>query len=237
MRRTNSIFTSVALATLAGTASAGVSLPAFDFVLSENGNAVYSTAANPGSWIAVPQAGGAWLVQGNYISGTVSLDFQLTLKADPFCTSNFNLTNTSGALGFYSTSLTLAVTPVAAPSNYQGGISGSIGDNSSSFDGATLTATPGAFYTSLIDGVPFQTLHPAGTTVVEPFGGLTANIPADNYFGSGGPGVVSTIGIRNDFSLTADDSVGMVSRFDIIPAPGAASMLGLAGLAAIRRRR
>lgn len=237
MRRTNSILASVTLAILAGSASAGVSLPAFDFVLSENGNAVYSAAANPGSWIAVPQAGGAWLVQGAYISGTVSLDFQLTLKADPFATSNFNLTNTSGALGFYSTSLTLAVTPVAAPSNYQGGISGSIGDNSSTFDGAALTAFPGAFYTALVDGAPLHQLYPTGSSVVEPFGGLTADLPALNYALGGGPAVVGTIGIRNDFTLTADDSVGMVSRFDIIPAPGAASMLGLAGFAAIRRRR
>lgn len=234
MRRSNAILASVALALVAGTASA---VPSFNFVLSENGNAVYSTAGSPGTWNAVPQGGGAWLVQGSYISNSVSLDFQLTLKSDPFCTSNFQLTNTSGALGFYSTSLTLAVTPVAAPSNYQGGVSGSIGDNSLSFNGAQLTAVPGAFYTAFVDGNAFQQLYPAGSQVTEPFGGLTADLPAQNFGGAGGPAVASSIGITNTFSLTADDSVGMVSRFDIVPAPGAAAMFGLAGLAGLRRRR
>lgn len=234
MRRSNAILASVTLALVAGSASA---VPTFDFVLSENGAPVYSTAANPGSWNAIPQGGGAWLLQGSYASASVSLDFQLTLKEDPFCTSNFQLTNTSGALGLYSTSLTLAVTPVAAPSNYQGGVSGSIGDNSLTFDGAQLTAFPGAFYTALVDGLPFQQLYPAGSTVTEPFGGLTADLPAQNFAGAGGPAVAGTIGITNTFSLTADDSVGMVSRFDIVPAPGAAAMFGLAGLVGLRRRR
>ncbi|MBN8644140.1 MAG: hypothetical protein J0L61_02740 [Planctomycetes bacterium] len=234
MRRTSAFIASAALAVIAGSASA---VPVFDFVLTEGGSAVYSTAANPGTWSAIPQSGGAWLVQGSYASASVSLDFQLTLKEDPFATVNFNLTNTSGALGLYSTSLTLAVTPVAAPSNYQGGISGSIGDNSLTFDGALLTATPGAFYTALVDGSPLQSLYAAGSFISEPFGGLTADIPAVNYAFGSGPAVASTIGIVNTFSLTADDSVGMVSRFDIIPAPGAASLLGVAGLVATRRRR
>jgi hypothetical protein len=234
MRRSNMLLASAALALVAGSASA---VPAFNFVLNENGNAVYSTLASPGSWVAVPQGGNAWLVTGSYASGSVSLDFQLTLKDDPFATSNIQLQNTSGALGFYSTSLTLAVTPVAAPSNYQGGISGSIGDNSLTFDGALLTATPGAFYTALVDGAPLTSLYPAGSFVSEPFGGLTASLPAQNFAFGGGPAVISSIGITNTFSLTADDSVGLVSRFDIVPTPGAASMLGLAGLAGLRRRR
>lgn len=213
-------------------------MPAFDFVLSVGGAPVYSCAAFPGTWAAAPLGGDAWLVTGGYATPDYSLDYQLTIKADPFCSLNFNLTNTSGALGFYSTSLTVAATPVAAPSTYQGGISGSIGDNSTNFDGALLTAFPGPFYTSFVNGLPLHVLYPAGSQIIEPFGGLTADIPAINYgpFG-GGPAVLTTIGIRNDFSLTADDSVGMVSRFDIIPAPGAGAMFGLAGLVAFRRRR
>lgn len=234
MRRLFAIVTPAVLAFAASTASA---VPVFDFVLSENGAPVYSTAANPGSWTAIPQGGGSFLVQGTYSSGSVFLDFQLTLKEDPFATVNFNLTNTSGALGLYSTSLTLAVTPVAAPSSYQGGISGSIGDNSLSFNGAQLIAQPGALYTALVDGSPLQALYPFGSTITEPIGGLTADIPALNYAFGGGPAVIGSIGIVNSFSLTADDSVGMVSRFDIVPAPGAATLLGVAGIAAIRRRR
>lgn len=236
MRRITSFIAPAVVLAAASSSFAGA-LPAFNYELSVGGSPVYSTAAFPGTWSAVPQGGNAWLVQGSYATGAFSFDFQLTLKSDPFCTSNFNLTNTSGALGLYSTSLTVAVTPVAAPSSYQGGISGSITDNSTNFDGALLTAVPGAFYTSLIDGVPFHVEYPSGSSIAEPFGGLTADIPAANYGGAGGPAVVGSIGIRNDFSLTADDSVGMISRFDIVPAPGAASMLGLAGLVGLRRRR
>ncbi|MFM9957784.1 MAG: hypothetical protein ACKVZJ_06890 [Phycisphaerales bacterium] len=233
MRRTSVFFASAALALAAGSASA---VPLFDFVLSENGLPVYSAFANPGSWTSAPIGGGAFLIQGSYASGTVSFDYQLTLKSDPFATANFNLTNTSGALGLYSTSLTLAVTPVAAPSSYQGSISGSIGDDPATSNGALLSAAP-ALYEALVDGGVFQVMYPAPFALAEPFGGLTADLPALNFAGAGGPAVANSIGLRSSFTLTNGDSVGLVTRFDIVPTPGAASMLAVAGLVGLRRRR
>lgn len=236
MRRT---FASViALSAVAGIASLAGAAPTFNFAVNYNGSLLYSTATNPGTFTVNPGPGGTWVVSGSYAAGPAFFNFDLTLKDDPFATSNFNLTNTSGALGHFTTSLSLAVnSPLAAPITSQGSISGSIGDNSLTFDGASLDTLPGsAFYTATIDGAPFKTLYPDPSNVTA-FGGLTETLNATGFSNLAAFQPTATIGIINDFTLTADDSVGMISRFDVTPTPGAVSVFGLAGLVAARRRR
>ena len=90
-------------------------------------------------------------------------------------------------------------------------------------------------------GLPFQDLD--GTTFAGLFttGPYAAPVGLNLADSTGGflpiPGNVSNIQGGFSFSLTAGDIASGTSTFFVTPAPSAAALLGLAGLAATRRRR
>ena len=105
------------------------------------------------------------------------------------------------------------------------------------------TGTGGALYTAQLDGADWQQLK----TSVSSFSAgsfASATIPNTSY-GSPipslpGPAVLSSIGVKLDFSLTAFDRASFTSNNVVNPVPepttGALVALGLVALATRRRR-
>jgi len=97
----------------------------------------------------------------------------------------------------------------------------------------------GAHYTSRYNGVPGTTFADLLIGPVSAGNGqtMTAN---DRSPGTGFTplGVdASDMSARWDFTLSADDQVGVTSSYFLVPAPGAIALLGLAGLTLGRRNR
>ncbi|HVZ94145.1 MAG TPA: hypothetical protein VG797_06515 [Phycisphaerales bacterium] len=159
-------------------------------------------------------------------------------------TANLVLTNTTAAAQDFSVTTLLFLGGPKGPANQMRGFhSGSVGDNSIAQDGATLTNNLAGdpLYTALMDGASVQTLRD-NPQLFTAAGGSTNTIPTTS-FGSPafimGPAANASIGIINRFRLSPDDSTTQQSTFLInpVPTPGAISLIGLAGIAGLRRRR
>lgn len=146
--------------------------------------------------------------------------------------SNIAVTNNTGSTQTYFFSVTQGFT-VAGPLLADGSVSGTVNDGN--FNGSATISDAGVpGYEALLDGVVFETL------VDDPFSLTTATTAAfgpDDFTNVPTGGITTSIGIRNTFSLSAGDLATATSRLTFVPTPGAAAMLGVAGLAATRRRR
>lgn len=234
------VVAAMAVAASAGLAQGGM-VTAWDFGIQASDGSTYLASSNPMTWSASLSMEGNTVVEGFYETSGWMIEFDLVFNNDNcgLVTSNYILTNTAGStLGF--TIVAGQLFSNAALNQMRGSISGSIGDNTLLGD----TATAGAYlerplYQAIIDAPTVQALHspfagvttlPNGTEVIPTRDfGIPAFIPA--------PGVTVGIAIRNDFTITADDSIGLNNTFKLVPTPGAAALFGIAGLAGIRRRR
>jgi hypothetical protein len=118
--------------------------------------------------------------------------------------------------------------------NWSANLTGTLAGNQANL--VTLAGTP--LFTAYIDG------NAVGSEYPDPFnlfvGGGTADYdegpPIAGFAGS----ATQDIGIRLAFSLTPGDSAtfnGNITFTSVVPGPGAAALLGLAGLMTTRRRR
>jgi hypothetical protein len=161
--------------------------------------------------------------------------------------SNYTITNNTLTTNNYSVLITMPISPqILSGSKTGGSVQAGVTDNNG--DGATLGQSGVLpLYTALIDGVAYQSLLPPGPTSVT-VGSFLSGTLGPGQFGlpipsQPGPNVLTSIGIRLDFSLTAGDSATFSSVFVVEPVPEPASIvLGSCGLAlvmgaAIRRRR
>lgn len=174
-----------------------------------------------------------------------SFAWNLLVNPDPFIIGNIVVTNTSTTTQSLFVQITLP-TNLAMPQTLVGGsITGTLTDLNG--DGATLSSIgSNSIYTALTD-LGFGTQALAGgllsSTSVSTGPFLSASIgPAS--FGDPIPSqphgaVNENITVQFQFSLSAGDSASFTSIFVVepVPAPGAMALLGLAGLAAGRRRR
>ena len=199
----------------------------------------WQNAGQPGNWIQDSTNPNQWSISGNVSRPSYDFGFNLTLDPDPFIANSFTITNPSAITQTYTVVVTLPIAPVVPfPSQTLGGVSGTLVDFNGSGDAQIATAGPGtAIYTALIDGADYQQLLPHSFSfntpsfLPDPFG--------PSVFGplSGQPGAFLSIGIRNTFTLSPGDSVGLTSTFLLVPTPGAMGLLALGGLVATRRRR
>lgn len=220
-------------------------LNGFNIEVFYNGSSYWSTQNDPGSISMIEQNtdGVSWHIEGGKSlgGGAAGLTFSLDVDTDPFISSSFNVTNGLGVVQDFTILVTMPAAPPIGPTSFiNGSLSGSVLDANGT-GGATIATIPGSgFYEALVDGGVAKTLYsdPPGYSYTAPLQG-TANIPTVMYGPEVGPPMLATIGIRNMFSLTPGDSGQMVSTFNIvaIPAPGGTLFFGLAGVAAIRRRR
>jgi len=169
----------------------------------------------------------------------------ITFTEDPELDTAFGVKNTSGATQQFTLIFTVSVAAIPGASLTGGSTAFDFGDNTG--DGVTLAAPPGsALYTAQIDGVDYQQLFPfpASGSNPNPFDGGTMGT-AD--FGTpipsqAGPAVVSSIGIKYDFTLTGgDDASSSSGKFTVKPVPeptpGLLIGLGLVALGVSKRRR
>ncbi|MEM8835591.1 MAG: hypothetical protein AAGD00_07205 [Planctomycetota bacterium] len=236
------------VACLAGGVSAGMVLPeGFSVTLQNGAGQDWTLPAEDIQEMATD--GGTVIVSGmsNPYDGaaTIEWSFELTglsqsiargpLPPVASVASNIAITNNTGTTQSYIFTVTQGFT-VAGPLSATGSISGSVGDSDFSGSG-TISDTAGApGYEALLDGTTFETLldAPFSTTAT---GGLTAPFGPDSFLNTPTGGITASIGIRNNFDLTAGDQATANSTLFFVPTPGSVAMLGIAGLAATRRRR
>jgi hypothetical protein len=208
--------------------------------------------ANPdGSFTLVGQGQGG----GTPGSPTWDLQWNVTIKEDPFIIGSVTITNLTSGLRTFRLGLSLPVSPAFSPSVFGGSISASLLDfigNGAPLDGSASIKpsddSGGSIYRGTIGGntdanavlrlMDFEvTCGPGG-----PGCGFTGS-DSDGLPGPTlpGPGVASTIGTMIYFTLTPGDRVTFTTNFTVeplaaVPLPAALPMLML-GLGAFAARR
>lgn len=249
MQHVKALISLAVLVSVAGAAQAGIAPPVgWDIQVTPDGGSTWSAAANPGSWTATqePGPGGQprWRVIGSAggVSAGWNIAFNALLDPDPFVSNSFTLQNMTGfTAAFAVTTMVPVFPPLSAPTTMTGSVSGTVGDGDGLLDpngnGATITTFGSApYYEALVDGGGVRQLYAAPQIHIAPLG-LTQSIATQNFINEIGPGVATSIGIRNVFTLTSADNASFTSTFLIVPAPAGIAMLGVLGVAAIRRRR
>ncbi len=234
-----------ALVACVGSANAGL-VTDWDFTVSGSGGSTFVASANPGSWTANVLPNGDTVIEGEFDAGDWFIDFNLVFNNDPTVNSSYNLTNRDGTQTFNVLTRQGSLNNPAAVF-MRGSVVGGVTDNTllpeDPFgDGAILSADgANPIYRAIVDGVSVRTLgDPFGGAVAGPletgdFGPLSFGIPVFEI----GPGVNMGMAVRNQFTLTGGEDVASIQNtfVKLIPAPGMVGFMGIAGLAAARRRR
>lgn len=174
------------------------------------------------------------------------LAWDLTADPDPFVNGVMAATNHSAMTQTFGLMVTQPIAPALSPSSLMGGsVQGGI---TADGDGGTLSSLAGtAIYQAMIDG---GVLGGFGDLLVDPISLTVGAFGSDSFapesFGSmpmipsePGPSVATSIGILLSFSLTPGDTATFSAVFaaEQIPTPAPLALFGVAGLAALRRRR
>lgn len=234
-----STFATVAGMTLgvvaAGSANASIVGNAF-VVTATNGAGTdgFTVPASSLSW-----TGTSWTFQtpigwSQALSNGVTLtSISSTYVDDPQIFFNFGVSTGGVATTFSVSSATLSFPSLLNPIGYAS--SGmTLTDNSS--DGANIVGNMAGSnsYNTIYNGASSYALEQPS------FGFATANATNTqnaNDLGNMIPGLVSSMQASWNFTMSADDSVGVTSTWVLIPAPGAMGLLGMGGLLLARRRR
>jgi len=156
----------------------------------------------------------------------------IEVDSDPFVLANFNVTAGSLNTTFNVSSSNLVV----APSSYTGQASAQVTLTDNDGDGALLAVStnPAGMYRAMYNGpTVFANLLSAPVVAAS----FSSNVANSNIGPAPIVGVINDISAQFDFTLSANDTATGTSNFTIVPAPGSIALLGLSGLAAIRRRR
>jgi len=201
-----------------------------------------------GEWTpSIINTGGGYMVNDvTYHSASATIScYNMTLGYDPFLSASVNVVNTTATIQHYTLIFTLPISPAILGGSLMGGSTqGGVTDGN--FDGAGTLATfgPGtAMYHGQIDGLDALPLFGYPTSIVVPFAGGSASSSASAGLPGvtiPGPNVLTSIGIKEDFTLTPGDSATFTSFFVVnqaVPEPGTLSLLGIGGLVLLFRRR
>ncbi len=175
------------------------------------------------------------------IGNTWTLDISILSNEDPSMSSEITLVNNTGADALFTITATSSIIPIVGPTFVGGSVGG--GFTNLGFVGPATVSAPagGSLFTGLIDGVSALTLHddPSSWTAALPFSSAvipsaSSGLPATN---PGPIGATTEFSIVLSFNLSDGDSISLTSFFNIVPTPGAAGLLVVAGLFGRRRRR
>jgi hypothetical protein len=172
--------------------------------------------------------------------GTFTIDtWSAVYDTDPFVTNNIALTNNSLVAQTFIISVAIPIPAFA----YDQAIANSVGITATDSNGnGLLSVTSAALAEGQVNGTTVLSmldplsLTQANCSFVGP--GCTAiaveNVPSQLL----PAGSATLLGLKLTFTLSPGDSVGITSRFEIVPEPGTALLVGLGalGLGLVRRR-
>jgi hypothetical protein len=154
---------------------------------------------------------------------------ELQFDPDPFVLNNILVTNTTNSTQIFSAFVGLPTT-FPAPNRISGNVRTSVIDGG--LDGATVATVGGqALYQAQIDFATVATLQNDPFSVSASVGGSNTDAESFGPTANSIP-VTSNIGIQLRFTLTPGDTAAILSRFDVIPEPASAALIGI-GLAMI----
>lgn len=213
---------------------------------SDPGNTTTWAPSNVGE-VANPD--GTFSYTGNTPFGGGNYDalWNVTTNADPYVDGVFAITNNTASVQTFVLTFSASVTPALATAVGGASVIGTLtvdGDGGTLGhvpDGPDLDLDPEPMFEALVDGASFLGLLAYDSSVTAAFGSASTGSDAFGLPGLTTPipgGVASSIGIRLSFTLTPGDSASFTSRFEVIPEPTTALLVGagLLGFALSRRR-
>lgn len=165
--------------------------------------------------------------------------FNLFLDPDPGIASAGSVKNAGGVTQTFVIEVTLPVAmTVPAGGSMTGGTSISIADTDFDGDGAMGTSGADPIYKAFIDGVLQKTLFnsPYSLSFAAQIPGFTTG-DTSNFSDFSTEALDSTLKLRHEFEVSPGDTATFNGTFFVIPEPATMSLLGLGGLALLRRKR
>ena len=181
---------------------------------------------------------GMW--SGTWSTAMWDASWNLVLDPDPGISGVIGLTNNGAMMQAMTFNVSMATIGFYPTGSFMTGSSAITVTDANFNSTATMSTQTGvAIYTALIDGtqlIPSGELFPDAYSLTAT--GLGAANSANSSFTSTTPmHLASSMGINHLFNLTPGDNATVNSTFYVIPEPMTISLLGLGGLALLKRRR
>ena len=181
---------------------------------------------------------GMW--SGTWSTAMWDATWNLALDPDPGISGVIGLTNNSAMMQAMTFNVNMATIGYYPAGSFMTGSSAITVTDANFNSTATMSTQTGvAIYTGVLDGtqvIPTGELFPDAYSLTAT--GLGAANSANSSFTSTTPiALASSMGINHLFNLTPGDNATVNSTFYVIPEPMTISLLGLGGLALLRRRK